>query len=132
MADPMPLDKLAKVYRKIRAAMTELTQKYEAELQALTEQRDQVALAMKDQMMALGTKSIRTEQGTIMLNKKTRYYTQDWDAFKEFVLIHQALDLFEKRIAQSNMATFLESNPGVIPPGLNSESEYVVSVRKPN
>lgn len=128
----MPLDRLAKVYRKIRATMQELTQKYEAELKELTEQRNQVAMAMKDQMMALGTKTIRTDQGTIILSQKTRYYTQDWDAFKEFVMVNQALDLFEKRIAQTNMAKFIEDNPGLVPPGLNSESEYVVTVRKPN
>jgi len=29
------------------------------------------------------------------------------------------------------MAQFLEENPGVVPPGLNSTSEYDISVRKP-
>jgi hypothetical protein len=37
----------------------------------------------------------------------------------------------EKRIAQTNMAQFLEENPGVVPPGLNSMTEYAISVRKP-
>ena len=46
-------------------------------------------------------------------------------------LIQNALDLLEKRIAQTNMATFLEENPGVYPPGLNSVTEYAISVRKP-
>jgi hypothetical protein len=45
---------------------------------------------------------------------------------------HDALDLFEKRIAQLNMKQFLEENPGVVPPGLNSNSEYDISVRKPS
>jgi hypothetical protein len=44
---------------------------------------------------------------------------------------HEAIDLLEKRIAQTNMAQFLEENPGVVPPGLNSSSEYDISVRKP-
>jgi hypothetical protein len=29
------------------------------------------------------------------------------------------------------MASFLEENPGSVPPGLNSVQEYGVSVRKP-
>jgi hypothetical protein len=133
MADnTIPMDRLAKVYRKIRAAMKELTDKYEAEFAVLSEQRNQVANAMKDQMLALGTKSIRTDEGTIVLSTKTRYDTSDWDSFKEFVLTNQALELLERRIAQTNMSKFLEENPGVVPPGLNSNSEYVVSVRKPN
>jgi len=39
--------------------------------------------------------------------------------------------LLEKRIAQGNMAKFLEENPGLLPPGLNSNTEYGISVRKP-
>jgi hypothetical protein len=29
------------------------------------------------------------------------------------------------------MKQFLEENPGVLPPGLNSNAEYDISVRKP-
>ena len=44
---------------------------------------------------------------------------------------NDALDLLEKRIAQTNMANFLQENPTLVPPGLNSNSEYAISVRKP-
>jgi len=37
----------------------------------------------------------------------------------------------EKRVAQTNMAQFLEENPGLVPPGLNSMSEYGITVKKP-
>lgn len=128
----IPLDRLARVYRKISAVMQDLTRKYEAEFEALNAQRKEVSLVIKDQMLALGSKSIRTDEGTIILSQKTHYRAQDWDAFKTFVLENQALDLFERRIAQSNMSKFLEANPGVVPPGLNAETEFVVAVRKPN
>ena len=82
-------------------------------------------------MKAMGVTSVRTTEGTAVMSVKTRYYTQDWDSFKQFVIDNHALELFEKRIAQSNMAQFLEENPGVVPPGLNSASEYDISVRKP-
>jgi hypothetical protein len=80
----------------------------------------------------LGVTSVRTDQGTVVLSVKTRYSTSDWDSFKSFVMEHDALDLFEKRIAQTNMKQFLEENPGVVPPGLNSNAEYDISVRKPS
>ena len=127
----IPMDKLAKAYLKIRGAKSELTQKYEDEMAALDAQEDQLESAMKDQMLALGSNSVRTDEGTIILSQKTRYYTDDWDSFKQFVVEHDALDLFEKRIAQKNMSLFLEENPGVVPAGLNSMSEYAVTVRKP-
>lgn len=129
--ETIPLDKLARVYRKIYLRVQELTQEYESQLEELKAKQDEIKSAMKDQMLALGTNSVKTDGGTITLSQKTRYYTDDWDSFKNFVIEHDALDLFEKRIAQKNMAIFLEENPGVVPAGLNSISEVAVTVRKP-
>ena len=127
----IPMDRLAKIYLKIRAAKQVLTQEYEGELSNLEAQEAELKNAMKAQMLALGSKSIRTDAGTVRVGQKTRYHTQDWGSFKEFVIQHDALDLLEKRIAQGNMAKFLEDNPGLVPPGLNSDTEYQISVRKP-
>lgn len=127
----IPLDKLARVYRKIYTKVQDLTKEYESQIEELKAKQDEIKNAMKDQMMALGTSSVRTDEGTIILSQKTRYYTNDWDSFKQFVVEHDALDLFEKRIAQKNMSMFLEENPGSVPAGLNSMSEYAVTVRKP-
>ena len=129
--EAIPLDKLARVYRKIYAKVQELTKDYESQLEELKAKQEEIKHAMKDQMLALGINSGRTDEGTVILSQKTRYYTDDWDSFKQFVVEHDALDLFEKRIAQKNMATFLDENPGVVPAGLNSMSEYAVTVRKP-
>jgi hypothetical protein len=127
----VPMDKLAKVYRRMQQRIQELTQAYENEVEQIKAQQDSVKIALKDQMLKLGVSSVRTDQGTVVLSTKTRYNTQDWDSFKEFIKEHDALDLLEKRIAQGNMATFLEDNPGLVPAGLNSMTEYAISVRKP-
>lgn len=128
----VPLDTLARVYRKIRGQISALTQEYDTQVAKLKEQQDEIKHAIKDQMKAQGATSVRTSEGTIVLSIKTRYSTQDWDSFKHFVIEHQVPDLLERRIAQSNMAQFLEENPTLVPPGLNTFSEYDVSVRKPN
>ena len=130
--DTVSMDKLARVYLKIRTRIQQLTQQYESEIEELKAQQDEIKTALKEQLIALGSKSVKTDQGTVILSIKTRYYTQDWDSFKTFVTEHDALDLFEKRIHQSNMAKFLEDNPTLVPPGLNSDKEYDVSVRKPS
>ena len=132
MTDTIPMDKLARVYIKIRTKIQKLTQEYEAQVEELHAQQNEIAMAMKDQMLALGSTTLRTDAGTIMLGKKKRYFTEDWQSFKEFIVEHDAVDLLEKRIAQTNMAKFLEENPGLVPPGLNSNTEYAVSVRKPS
>jgi len=127
----VPIDKLAKIYRKMAAKIQELTTEYDTSIAGIKLQQDSVKDALKEHMLSLGMTSVRTDEGTVILSVKTRYSTQDWDSFKEFVKEHDAVDLLEKRIAQTNMAQFLEQNPGVVPPGLNSFSEYGISVRKP-
>ena len=127
----VPMDKLAKVYRRMQSRIQELTTQYESEIEDIKRQQDVVKIALKDQMLKLGVSSVRTDQGTVVLSTKTRYNTQDWDSFKEFIKEHDALDLLEKRIAQTNMSTFLADNPNLVPAGLNSVTEYAISVRKP-
>ena len=129
--EAIPLDKLALIYRKIRDKIAVLTKEYDTQVEMLKAQQDEIKFAMKDQMKALGVKSVRTDKGTVTLTTKTRYNTQDWDSFKEFILEHKMVDLLEKRIAQLNMAHFLEENPTVVPPGLNSTTEFDITVTKP-
>ena len=126
----LTLDRLAKVYLKMRGRLGEITKAYESEAEDLKAKQHEVALAMKDIMQATGQKSAKTDHGTIILSTKTRYVAQDWDAMKRFIIDHDAVDLLEKRIAQKNMSEFLNDNPGVVPPGLNTMTEVDVSVRK--
>ena len=127
----VPMDKLAKVYRKMATKIQQLTREYETEVEVIKSQQEVVKIALKDQMLKLGVKSVRTDQGTVVLSTVTNYNTQDWDSFKEFMKQYDALDLVQQRISQLNMKRFLEENPGVVPPGLNSITEYGISVRKP-
>jgi hypothetical protein len=124
--EAIPIDKLVAIHAKIKARQEML----DKQLADLEEQREEVRMAIKDQMKALGLTSVKTSFGTVSLSKTTRYNTQDWDSFKAFVLEHQVVDLLEKRIAQTNMAQFLEENPGVVPPGLNSVTGFDIRVTK--
>jgi len=127
MEDELPVDKLVRIYMKMRSAIQDL----DAQIESIKEQQQSVKNEIKDRMRGTGVKSLRTDHGTVSLMEKTRYYTNDWDSFKKFMVEHDAIDLLEKRIAQSNMKLFLEENPGSIPPGLNSDTEFDISVRKP-
>jgi hypothetical protein len=127
----VPFDKLTKIYRKIKEHMDTLTQAYDTQLEELKAQQEQIKFALKDQMKANGQTSVKTSFGTVSLVTKTRYSTQDWDSFKRFVVEHEVVDLLEKRIAQANMARFIDENPGLVPPGLNSMSEFEIRVTKP-
>ena len=124
------IGKLARIYIKIRSARADL-QKQQDEMEA---EQKAVGLAMKDILLAEGCKSMKTDFGTVSLTKSTRYFTNDWTNYDAWIIENSLPPsaMYEKRIAQKNMAEFLEEHPGVVPPGLNSETEFSVSVRKPS
>lgn len=124
MTDEINIDKLVSIHAKIKKKMEVL----DKQLADLEEQRTEVRLAIKDMMKEQNLQTVKTNSGTVSLMTKTRYSTQDWDSFKKFIIEHAEPDLLEKRIAQGNMATFLEENPGVVPPGLNSITEFDIRV----
>ena len=129
--DAIPLDKLVKIYRKIKAEIDTLTKEYDTKMEELKAAQDEIKFEIKDQMKALGVTSVKSPYGTVSMRTTTQYSTNDWASFKEFILEHGAVDLLFKRIAQSNMAQFLEENPGVVPPGLNSHTEFNIVITKP-
>src|SRR6187431_3194916 len=87
-ADPatISLDRLAKMYIKMRDKVQDLTRVYETEVEGIKLQQAVTTSAMKDRVRAMGDgiNSVKTEHGTIMLSTKTRYYAQDWEAFGAF------------------------------------------------
>ena len=129
-AQDIPLGKLSATYIKIRSAKQKLQSEYDAKLEELEEQLTLVSVAMKDILLSQKASSMKTESGLVVLSKKTRYDPTDWEAFNRFVLDNDALFLLEKRVHQGNMKKFMEDNPENVPPGLNSNTEYVISVRK--
>ena len=124
--DGINIDRLVKIHSKIKAKIEDL----DSQIATLEEQRTEVRTAIKDLMRAQNLQTVKTTSGTVSLVTATRYNTADWDSFKQFIIEHQMPDLLEKRIAQTNMATFLEENPGVLPPGLNAITSYEIRVTK--
>lgn len=130
-APDVTMDRLTRIYIKMRDKLSELTREYEAAEASIKAQQAEVSSAMKDVIQKAGGTGMKTAFGTVSLKTSTRYYTQDWEAMSRFIIDNDAVFLLEKRVAQKNMSEFLENNPGVVPPGLNTMSEITVSVTKP-
>lgn len=123
-------DKLAKVYLKIRDRKAELKREFEEAEAALNQQLDIISAQLLELCKATGADSLRTEHGTIIKSTQTRYWTGDWSAMHKFILENNAPHLLERRLAQSAMAEWLENNPDKLPPGLNTDSKFVITVRR--
>ena len=126
----MPVDKLTRIYIKIRDAKAKLAADFKVEDDALSEQLSVVKRALLDYCTEHGVESVRTSEGMFYRTTKTRYWTSDWESMHKFILAHELPEFFEKRLNQSAVKQFLEENPESVPPGLNTDVEYVVTVRK--
>ena len=119
-------NRLVKIYLKIRDKRAELS-KQDSELE---EQQNIIEAELLAICKETGADGLRTEFGTVSRSVKKRFWTSDWSSFYDFVKEHNALELLEKRVAQSNMATFIEENPDAVPPGLQVDSRYTAVIRR--
>lgn len=124
------VEKLTKTYIKIRDKRSELAAKYKEEDGKLSEQLDQIKRALLEYCKEHDIESVRTAEGSFFRTVKRRYWTSDWDSMNKFILDHGVPEFYEKRLNQTHVKQFMEENPELLPPGLNVDSEYVISVRK--
>lgn len=124
------VDKLVDVYIKIRDAKDAAKKAYEEKNAELTEQMDIIEAEILEICKATGADSIKTSHGTAMRSIKTRYWTNDWEKFYQFMMEFNAPELLERRIHQTNIKQFLADNPNVLPQGLNVDNAYSITVRR--
>ena len=124
------IDVLVKAYIKLRSAKDDLRRNYDLQDKDLQDQMNTIQSEILDFCRNSGLDSLKTKYGTAMRSVKERYWCTDWDSFRTFVKENDAIELFEKRIHQTNMKQFMETNPELLPPGMNIEREYSITIRK--
>ena len=126
----IPPEKLVKVYIKMRAKHDEARIAYETEEKKLKAQMDKVKLALLEFCKSQNVDSVRTGEGLFYRTTKVDYWTNNWEAMHKFIIEHNAPQLLHQRLHQTNLKEFLEANPDLLPPGLNVDSEYTITVRR--
>ena len=129
VAQALDLGRLVRVYKKMKAKRSELKTTWEEQDGDIEKQMKVVKGALLDYCKTNNIDSVRTPDGLFYRTVSTRYWTNDWNAMGAFIVEHNAPDLLEKRLHQGNMKQFLEDHPDVLPPSLNVESEYNITIR---
>jgi predicted metal-dependent phosphotriesterase family hydrolase len=124
------VDELVTVYIKIRDAR-DAARKQADEVDAdFDEQLDVINQQILEICKETGADSIKTKHGTAIRTVKSRYWTNDWERFYDFMFEHNVPELLERRIHQTNIKQFLGENPDLLPAGLNVDSAYTITVRR--
>lgn len=126
------LDELVKAYLTIRNASDNLYRQYMLKKEELEQEMKQLELVMLDECNQMNVESLRTQSGTITKTVKERFNCSNWDEFKQYILEHGALELLQQRIHDGNFKEYMQGREGEgLPPGISSDREYRVIVRKP-
>lgn len=126
------LEELVKTYLTIRSEREKILNEYEEQDKKLKEDMALIEQSMLIVCNDTNADSIKTQHGTVIRKLNERFYCNDWDNFRKFVLENEAVELLERRIHQSNFKEFMSEHPQEgLPPGVNVMREFGVVVRKP-
>jgi len=130
MDDKPSVDALVNVYIKIRDARDTARKEADRIEADFEEQLDIINQQILQICEETGADSIKTAHGTAIRTVKSRYWTNDWERFYDFIFEHKVPELLERRVHQTNIKQFLEENPDLLPAGLNVDSAYSITVRR--
>jgi|TARA_R110000772_G_scaffold265744_1_gene387429 predicted metal-dependent phosphotriesterase family hydrolase len=131
-AGSVSLEKLTKVYLKISNKRSQLKKEFDKEEELLVARQDKIKQALLEHCKEHDVSSVKTSEGLFYRSVRQKYWTSDWESMYEFVLENEIPEFFDKRLNQKNIKQFLEENPDKMPKGLNSDSTYTISVRRPS
>jgi hypothetical protein len=103
---------------------------YDEKLESLDADMTKIKKSLLGYCKERNVESVRTTEGLFYRTVKQRYTTNDWESMGKFVMENNIPEIYEKRLNQGNMKIFLEQNPDKLPPGLNVDSEYQITIRR--
>lgn len=130
MTNTVPVEKLVKVYLMMRKKHLDMQTEFKVKEDSLKAQMAQIKEALVAYCKDSGVESVRTAEGIFFRTVKSTYWTSDWESMNKFILQHQVPELLEKKLHQGNTKQFLTDHPDLLPPGLNVDSAYSVTVRR--
>jgi hypothetical protein len=120
-------EKLIETYIKIRDTRDARAKEHSAEIKNFNDQLDVLQEELLTRCEEAGG-NITTPVGNVRRRISSMYWTSDWPAFYQMMKEHDAFHLLHQRISNKAVQEFLEANPNLVPPGLNADSKYVVTV----
>ena len=127
------LDSLVETYLTIRNERDKLSREHDLKDKELSNDLAQIEQVLLNSCNEVGADSIRTGAGTVIKSTKENFVCGDWDNFKQYVMEHDAIELLQQRIHQTNFKEFLSGREDEgLPPGISSMREFKITVRKPS
>lgn len=126
----IPIDRLVKIYVKIRDAKSAAQKEFDALKKTFDEKLASIATELKARAQAEGVEGFKTDEGTVYLSETMKTSCGDWNAFGLFLKEHDPLEFLEKRISSTAIKEFMKQNEGQLPPGVTIFKEIEAKIRR--
>ena len=127
------LDEITAVYLKMRDKKAAL----EKEIKDIDDQQTKIEQYLVQYLKGTSSLGTRTAHATVAYQKRSRYFSNDWPAMRQWTKLHDAVDLFEARLHQGNTEAWMETNkeamledPSLVPPGLQTDVKETVLIKR--
>lgn len=119
-------------YIALRQKKAEISLAAKTDIDRLDAGMDRLEVLMLAWLRLAGVESARTPSGTPYLTKKTGATVSDREAFMRFVGgdFEHRMAFLTNAVSKETVATYMEQNEGVPPPGVNWYSEAAVNFKK--
>lgn len=123
-------EKIVAAYIKIRDSIEIIKQRHAEELRTLEEQLAVLDQELLSRCEAVGGNISVPNVGRVTRRVVKKYWTSDWPAMYQMIKERDAFHLLQQRFTTKAMEAFLEENPNLVPPGLNVDSSFAVTVTR--
>ena len=123
------IEQVVETIMSIRAKRAALKAAFTAEDEKLKEAETKGETWLLAQLNAVGADSIKTPMGTVYKQRKRRSSFGDWNAFTQWAIMNNQVDMLQHRLNETAVGEYVEET-GTVPPGVSSEVEVVAVVRK--
>lgn len=124
------LPTLIQWYIDLRQHKSDLKRSIEPQLAQVDEQMELIEKEFSKRIVESGTKSMRTDRGTVSRVQKTKYLLTDAYAFRQWLIANpeEGAGLISG-ISQGEVKAFIEDG-GELPDGLTVDNFFDISVRR--
>lgn len=124
------LPTLIQWYIDLRQHKSEVKRSIEPQLAQVDEQMEAIEKEFSKRIVESGTKSMKTDRGTVSRVQKTKYLLTDGYAFRQWLIANpEAGAGLISGISQGEVKAFIEDG-GELPDGLTVDNFFDISVRR--
>ena len=116
-------------YVKLRDHIKKLEDEHSAKIAPFKETLELLNSVLLKHLNDVGIDNAKTGAGTVYRTEKTSASIVDKEAFWNYVMVTNDLDLLDVKANKTAVAEFIEKNNG-LPPGVNFNKVFVVGVRR--